>query len=96
MCSQSLARGADASCILPTEDSSGCAVGGDDRPYESRAGVVDASLNLPTEDSSGCAVNLGHGDDPHCQSQQLLMTFQQRTARGVQSVLVVMTVRVSH
>jgi len=33
---QSLARGADASCSLPTEDRSGCAVslGGDDSPYQ--------------------------------------------------------------
>ena len=27
-------------------------LGGDDRPYQSRAGVVDASFNLPKEDSS--------------------------------------------
>ena len=63
MCSQSLARGADASCSLRTEDSSGCAVSlgyGDDPCCQ----LQPATYDIPTEDSSVCAVGLGGDDSP--------------------------------
>ena len=83
---------------VPTEDSSGCAVslGGDDGPRQSLAGVVDAFSACLQRTAQGVQLVSVMAVILAVSYSQLLATFQQRTARDVLSVFVVMTDHISH